>query len=69
MRRRLRALSERDWRAIDRRFVAFLVAVAIFGLSANSEVEGPLWLNLALMVGIALTFTWRRTQPLVTASR
>jgi hypothetical protein len=67
MRRRLRALSERDWRAIDRLFVAFLVAVAIFDLSANSKVEGPLWLNLAVMVAIALTFTWRRTQPLVPA--
>jgi signal transduction histidine kinase len=67
MRRRLRALSERDWRAIDRLFVAFLVAVAIFDLSANSKIEGPLWLNLAVMVAIALTFTWRRTQPLVPA--
>lgn len=69
MRRRLRALSERDWRAIDRLFVALLVAVAIFDMSANSKVEGPLGLNLAVMVGMALTFTWRRTQPLVTASR
>ena len=65
MRRRLRALSERNWRALDRLFVAFLVAVAVFDLSANSKVEGPLWLNLVVMVGIALTFIWRRSQPLV----
>jgi signal transduction histidine kinase len=65
MRRRLRALSERNWRALDRLFVAFLVAVAVFDLSANSKVEGPLWLNLVVMVGIALTFSWRRSQPLV----
>jgi signal transduction histidine kinase len=65
MRRRLRALSERNWRAIDRAYVAFLAAVASFDLSMNSQVEGPLWLNIAFMVGIALTFEWRRTRPLV----
>jgi signal transduction histidine kinase len=67
MRRRLGALSERNWRAIDRVFVVFLAAVAIVDLSANSKVEGPLWLNMALLVGIALTFNWRRTRPLVPA--
>ncbi len=65
MRRRLRALSERNRRAIDRGFVVFLAAVAIGDLSMNSQVEGPLWLNIALMVGLALTFEWRRTRPLV----
>jgi signal transduction histidine kinase len=67
MRRRLGALSERNWRAIDRVFVVFLAAVAIVDLSANSKVEGPLWLNMALLVGMALTFNWRRTRPLVPA--
>jgi signal transduction histidine kinase len=65
MRRRLQALSERNWRAIDRVFVAFLVAVVVLDLSMNSKVEGPLWLNIAVMVGIALLFVWRRTEPLV----
>jgi signal transduction histidine kinase len=65
MRRRLQALSERNARAIDRLFVVFLAAVAAFDLSTNSNVEGPLWLNLAVMFGMALTFAWRRTQPLV----
>jgi signal transduction histidine kinase len=65
MRRRLRALSERDWRGIDRVFVAFLVAVAVLDLSMNSNVRGPLWLNLVVMVAIALSFEWRRTEPLV----
>jgi signal transduction histidine kinase len=67
MRRRLRALSERNWRAIDRGFVVFLVAVAVLDLSMNSEVEGPRWLNIVLLVGVALTFEWRRTRPLVPA--
>jgi signal transduction histidine kinase len=65
MRRRLQALSERNWRVIDRVFVVFLAAVAIVDLSANSNLEGPLWLNLAVLGGMALTFTWRRSQPLV----
>ena len=65
MRRRLQALSERNWRAIDRLFAVVLAGVAILDLSANPDRHGPLWLNLAVMVGIALTFTWRRTQPLV----
>ena len=68
MRRRLRALSEGNWRAIDRGFVLLLVAIAVVDLSANSKVEGPLWLNLALLIGIALSFEWRRRQPLVTAA-
>jgi signal transduction histidine kinase len=65
MRRRLQAPSERNWRAIDRFFVAFLVAVVVLDLSMNSKVEGPLGLNIAVMVGIALLFVWRRTEPLV----
>ena len=65
MRRRLRALSERNRRAIDRAFAAFLAAVAVIDLSTNSKLEGPLWLNLVVMVGIALSIIWRRSQPLV----
>ena len=65
MRRRLRAISERNWRAIDRAFALILAAIAVVDLSSNSKVEGPLWLNLAIMVGIALTFAWRRSRPWV----
>jgi signal transduction histidine kinase len=67
MRRRLRALSERNWRVIDRFFAVFLAAVAVLDLSLNSNVEGPLWLNLMVLVGTALTFVWRRSRPVVTA--
>jgi signal transduction histidine kinase len=65
MRRRLRAIGERNWRAIDRAFALFLAAVAAVDLSANSKVEGPLWLNFGIMIGIALTFVWRRSRPIV----
>jgi signal transduction histidine kinase len=66
MRRRLRALSERNRRTIDRLFVAFLVAVAVIDMSTNSKLDGPLWLNLAVLFAIALTFLWRRSRPLLT---
>jgi signal transduction histidine kinase len=68
MTRRLRALSERNWRAIDRAFVALLVGIVILDLSTNSQIEGPLWLNFVVLLAIASTFLWRRTRPLVTAS-
>ena len=67
MRRRLRGLSERNWRVLDRVFVAFLIAVAVIDLTANSNREGPLAVNIAVMTGIALTFLVRRSHPLVTA--
>ena len=66
MRRRIDAISERNWRAIDRVLAALLAAVAVVDLSTNSQLEGPLWLNLAVMVGIAATFAWRRSRPWVT---
>ena len=68
MRRRLRALTERNWRAIDRGFVALLAGVVIVDMSTNSKLEGPLWLNLAIMLAIALSFLWRRTRPLETGA-
>ncbi len=68
MRRRIRALSERNWRVIDRLFAAFLASVAVIDLSANSQREGPLWLNVTIMVGIAVAFVWRRSHPLPVAA-
>ncbi|MET0616053.1 MAG: histidine kinase [Thermoleophilaceae bacterium] len=67
MRKRLRGLSERDWRTLDRVFVAGLVVIETIDLATTSELEGPLVLNLVVMTGIALSFLWRRSQPIVTA--
>src|SRR5687768_11850680 len=50
MRRRLPRLPEPGWRVLDRLFVAFLIAVAVIDLSANSNLRGPLWLNIARIV-------------------
>ena len=68
MRRRLRGLSERNWRVLDRVFVGFLIAVSVIDLAANSNLEGALALNIAVMTGIALSFLVRRSRPLVTAA-
>jgi signal transduction histidine kinase len=68
MRRRLRSVSEANWRVLDRLFVVFLIAVAIADLATNSLREGPLVLNVAVMTGIALSFLWRRSMPHVTAA-
>jgi signal transduction histidine kinase len=38
----------------------------VIDLSTNSDIEGPLALNLALMLGICLSFLVRRTRPFVT---
>jgi signal transduction histidine kinase len=58
---------ERAQPARDRRgFVVFLAAVSVVDMSLNSNVEGPLWLNLAVLIAISLSFEWRRRQPLVT---
>jgi signal transduction histidine kinase len=51
---------------LDRLFVVFLLAVVVVDLSANPDREGPLALNIAVMSGIALSFLWRRSKPLLT---
>ena len=68
MLRRVRGVNEASWRVLDRVFVAFLIAVSIADLAANSFREGPLVLNVAIMTGIALSFLWRRTHAHVTAA-
>ena len=62
---RLRGLSERDWRTLDRVLVAGLIVIATVDLATNTNIEGPLWLNFLLITVIALSFLWRRTQPLI----
>jgi signal transduction histidine kinase len=66
MRRRLRGLSERSWRTLDRLLVAALIAIATVDLATNSKAEGPLGISLAIMIGVALSFLWRRSRPFVT---
>jgi signal transduction histidine kinase len=66
MRRRLRGLSERSWRTFDGLLVVGLLALSSVDLAANSDLEGPLALNIALMSAISLSFWWRRSRTLLT---
>jgi signal transduction histidine kinase len=66
MLRRLRGLSEQSWTTLDRVLVAGLVAAAVVDLATNSKLEGPLWLNLLVLIAIELSFLWRRSKPIVT---
>jgi len=66
MLRRIRGLSEGSLRALDRALVCGLIAVEVIDLSTNSELRGPLWLNIVVMTAIAVSFLWRRSRPLVT---
>jgi signal transduction histidine kinase len=66
MLRRIRGLSESSMRALDRAIVTLLIVVEVIDLATNAKLVGPLWLNLAVMTAIALSFLYRRTQPLVT---
>jgi signal transduction histidine kinase len=65
MLRRIRSLSESSSRALDRAVVALLVTVEVIDLATNSKLRGPLWLNIAVMTAIAVSFLWRRTRTLV----
>jgi signal transduction histidine kinase len=65
MGRRLTALTERDWRTLDRVLVAALIVASAIDLAGNSNLEGPLALNIAVMTVVALSLLWRRSQPLV----
>ena len=66
MLRRIRGLSESSLRTLDRALVCGLIAIETIDLSTNANLVGPLWLNLAVMTAVAVSFLWRRTRPFVT---
>jgi signal transduction histidine kinase len=68
MLRRLRGVSEANWRVMDRLFVAVLIAVSAADLIWNDLREGPLAANLAVMTAISVSFLWRRSLPHVVAA-
>jgi signal transduction histidine kinase len=61
-----RVLSERNWRVIDRLFVAFLFVGYELEVTLAERVNGPLWAHLLLGAALALSFLWRRERPLAT---
>ena len=68
MLRRLRGVSEANWRVLDRLFVALLIAASAADLIWNDLLEGPLAANLAVMTAISVSFLWRRSLPHVVAA-
>jgi signal transduction histidine kinase len=68
MLRRLRGVSEANWRVLDRLFVALLIAVSWADLIWNDLRQGPLAANLAVMTVISVSFLWRRSLPHVVAA-
>jgi signal transduction histidine kinase len=64
VRRRLARLSERDWRAIDRAFVVFVLAVTVINVLVHPDLVGPLAGNLAVVAAMSLSLLWRRSRPL-----
>ena len=68
MLRRIRGVSEANWRVIDRLFVASLIVFVVADLIWNDHLEGPLAANIAVMTAISLSFLWRRSLPHVVAA-
>ncbi|MBN1528578.1 MAG: sensor histidine kinase [Thermoleophilaceae bacterium] len=61
-----RALSEGDWRTLDRLLVAGLIALAEIELATLDDIDGPRWLNALIVVAMGLSLLLRRTRPFTT---
>ena len=64
MRRRINSLTERDWRVIDRVFVAAILLLGLVETATLDEVAGVRLGSAAVMSGMAISLLWRRTRPL-----
>ncbi|HEX3278602.1 MAG TPA: histidine kinase [Thermoleophilaceae bacterium] len=63
MRRRLRGLTARDWRVIDRVLVGVLFVVIEVEVITSDAIQGPRVLNGLLLGAVTLSFLWRRSHP------
>jgi signal transduction histidine kinase len=63
--RRIRRLTARDWRTLDRVLVALLMAAGVFDVIFTNVLKGPFVLNLLVLAATALALLWRRERPLV----
>jgi signal transduction histidine kinase len=61
-----RALTERDWDVLDRLLVGVYLVAGQIELALVSDRNGPYWLNVLLLVGLAAVLLLRRSRPLVT---
>jgi signal transduction histidine kinase len=62
--RRLRALTDRDWRVLDRVLAAMLTVFAVITLATSTNPDGPLAANVAAAAAMGASLVWRRTRPL-----
>jgi signal transduction histidine kinase len=65
MRRRLKRLSDRDWRTLDRAFALALIALGLFNVAVSNVLQGPVVLNLLVIAGMGLPLLWRRRHALL----
>jgi signal transduction histidine kinase len=65
VRRRLRGLSERDWKVIDRLLVLLIGTIGAIDVLTSNALEGPRLANLVALEAIVLTVLWRRSRPLL----
>jgi signal transduction histidine kinase len=63
MRRRINSLTERDWRVIDRVYVAGLVVLGLIELLTLDEPAGVKLGGAAVVSAMAISLLWRRTRP------
>ena len=63
MRRRINSLTERDWRVIDRVFVAGIVLLGLIELLTLDEPAGVKLGSVAVVSAMAISLLWRRTRP------
>jgi signal transduction histidine kinase len=66
VKRRLRSLTEGDWRVIDRVLVAAIALLALGDVVFFADIDGSPILNLLLLEAIVLLLLWRRSRPLLT---
>jgi signal transduction histidine kinase len=63
VRRRLNSLTERDWRVIDRVFVAGIVVLGLIELLTLDEPAGVKLGSVAVVSAMAISLLWRRSRP------
>jgi signal transduction histidine kinase len=63
VRRRINSLTERDWRVIDRVYVAGIVVLGLIELLTLDEPAGVKLGGAAVVSAMAISLLWRRTRP------
>jgi signal transduction histidine kinase len=65
VRRRLKRLSDRDWRTLDRLFALALTGLGVFNVAVSNSLQGPVAVNLLVIAVMGLSLLWRRSHTLL----